>query len=39
MKHFNLIKWNNILYVEIEKKKKKKNIYMKISLKKKKKLI
>jgi len=24
MKHFNLIKWNNILYVEIEKKKKKK---------------
>jgi len=26
MKHFNLIKWNNILYVEIEKKKKKKKI-------------
>jgi len=35
MKHFNLIKWNNILYVEIEKKKKKIAIW-KYHLKKKK---
>jgi len=35
MKHFNLIKWNNILYVEIEKKKKKITI-IKNNLKKKK---